>query len=112
MSRVFGAAGNAADPPAVEARRGPRAPESTTLLDAGMALGMNDLGNGPARSPDNCPVVIDGSAGGRLEPGEHLRVGEGDPSARNRARPLNTIPHVAGTRSEGGDRSRISAPPS
>jgi hypothetical protein len=70
-----------------------------TLLDAGMAVWVNDLGNGPAHSARNCPVIIGGGAGGFLRQGEYVRIG-GD---SNHARVLNTIGAAAGLRAPSGD---------
>jgi hypothetical protein len=69
-----------------------------TLLDSGMAIWINDLGNGPAHGADNCPVVIAGSAGGVLRQGEYVRLADG----KNHARVLNTIGAAAGLRKSDG----------
>lgn len=74
-----------------------------SLLDAGMAIWVNDLGNGPAHSNKNCPVIIAGSAGGFLKQGQFIRVSGGDTSAVNHARVLNTIGAAAGLRKSNGD---------
>jgi uncharacterized protein DUF1552 len=71
-----------------------------SLLDAGMAIWVNDLGNGPAHGSTNCPVVIAGSAGGMLKQGEYLRI---DGDGANHARVLNTIGAAAGLRKPNGD---------
>ncbi len=71
-----------------------------SLLDSGMAIWVNDLGNGPAHGARNCPVVIAGSAGGVLRQGEYIRV-PGDDA--NHARVLNTIGSAAGLRKSNGD---------
>jgi hypothetical protein len=73
-----------------------------SLLDAGMAIWMNDLGNGPAHGARNCPVVIAGSAGGVLRQGEYIRVGDGSDD-ENHARVLNTIGSAAGLRKPDGN---------
>jgi hypothetical protein len=72
-----------------------------SLLDAGMAIWMNDLGNGPAHGAQNCPVVIAGSAGGVLRQGEYIRINEGSEDS-NHARVLNTIGSAAGLRKPDG----------
>jgi hypothetical protein len=69
-----------------------------TLLDSGMAIWVNDLGNGPAHGADNCPVVIAGSAGGVLRQGQYVRLADG----KNHARVLNTIGSAAGLRKGDG----------
>jgi hypothetical protein len=74
-----------------------------SLLDAGMAIWFNDLGNGPAHSAKNCPWVIAGSAGGFLKQGRFIRLSGGDAGAINHARLLNTIGSAAGLRKPSGD---------
>jgi len=74
-----------------------------SLLDAGMALWFNDLGNGPAHSAKNCPWVIAGSAGGFLKQGRFIRASGGSTGAVNHARLLNTIGSAAGLRKPNGD---------
>lgn len=73
-----------------------------SLLDAGMAIWMNDLGNGPAHGSHNCPVVIGGSAGGVLRQGEYIRVADGSDDPTH-ARVLNTIGAAAGLRKPDGN---------
>lgn len=74
-----------------------------SLLDAGMAIWLNDLGNGPAHSSQNCPCVIAGSAGGFLKQGQFVRISGGDKAAINHARLLNTIGAAAGLRKSNGE---------
>ncbi|HTV17458.1 MAG TPA: DUF1552 domain-containing protein, partial [Polyangiaceae bacterium] len=74
-----------------------------SLLDAGMTIWFNDLGNGPAHSAKNCPWIIAGSAGGVLKQGQFIRISNGDESAVNHARLLNTIGSAAGLRKLNGD---------
>jgi len=73
-----------------------------SLLDAGMAIWVNDLGNGPAHGARNCPVVIAGSAGGVLRQGEYIRIAN-DSDEPNHARVLNTIGAAAGLRKPDGN---------
>lgn len=73
-----------------------------SLLDAGMAIWVNDLGNGPAHGARNCPVIIAGSAGGMLRQGEYVRI-NGDSDDSNHARVLNTIGSAAGLRRPDGN---------
>jgi hypothetical protein len=75
---------------------------SGSLLDTGMAIWVNDLGNGPAHGADNCPVVIAGSAGGVLLQGQYVRIPDGSGDS-NHARVLNTIGSAAGLRKPDGD---------
>jgi hypothetical protein len=75
---------------------------SGSLLDSGMAIWMNDLGNGPAHGAKNCPVVIAGSAGGILRQGEYVRVADGSDDPTH-ARVLNTIGSAAGLRKPDGN---------
>jgi hypothetical protein len=76
---------------------------SGALIDAGMAIWFNDLGNGPAHSAKNCPWIIAGSAGGFLKQGQFIRVSGGDTNALTHARLLNTIGSAAGLRKSNGD---------
>ena len=76
------------------------------LVYAGMALWVNDNGNGPGHSSRNTPVVIAGSAGGFLKQGEYLVMPDSDgwgEESINHARLLNTIGSAAGLRDSGGD---------
>jgi len=73
-----------------------------SLLDNGMAVWMNDLGNGPAHGAKNCPVIIAGSAGGVLRQGEYVRI-LNDSDDSNHARVLNTIGSAAGLRKPDGN---------
>lgn len=73
-----------------------------SLLDAGMAIWVNDLGNGPAHGAQNCPVIIAGSAGGVLRQGEYIRINGGSGDV-NHARVLNTIGSAAGLRKPDGN---------
>jgi Protein of unknown function (DUF1552) len=74
-----------------------------TLLDQGMAVWVNDLGNGPAHGAGNCPVIIGGSAGGFLRQGQYIRIDGGDEDRKNHARVLNTLGSAAGLRKPNGD---------
>lgn len=73
-----------------------------SLLDAGMAVWVNDLGNGPAHSNRGCPCIVAGSAGGFLRQGQYVRLSGGDGSAVNHARVLNTLGSAAGLRGAKG----------
>ncbi len=73
-----------------------------SLLDRGMAIWVNDLGNGPAHGSQNCPVIIAGGAGGQLRQGEYIRIDAGSDES-NHARVLNTIGFAAGLRKANGD---------
>jgi hypothetical protein len=78
----------------------------TTLLDLGVSIWMNDLGNGPGHSPISCPVVIAGSANGYFKQGEYLDIDPGDTGwggPKNHARVLNTIATAVGCTSDGKD---------
>ncbi len=80
-----------------------------TLLDQGVAVWYNDLGNGPAHGPNACPYILAGSCGGYFKQGQHIDLTEGDPGysvwdqPRTHARVLNTIATAVGCRSEGRD---------
>ncbi len=83
--------------------------DGMTLLDHGVAVWYNDLGNGPAHGPNSCPYVLAGSCGGYFKQGQHLDLTEDDPNRsvwdqpRTHARVLNTIASAVGCRSEGKD---------
>lgn len=76
-------------------------PLGGSLLDAGLAVWYNDLGNGPAHGAENVPVVIAGSANGFLRQGEYVRVGGNESSTHNQL--LNTIGTAVGLRNADGD---------
>ncbi len=75
-----------------------------TLLDYGVSVWLNDLGNGPGHSPINCPFIFAGSANGFFRQGEYIALSDGDwNSERNHARVLNSIATAVGCTSEGKD---------
>ena len=80
-----------------------------TLLDQGVAVWYNDLGNGPAHGPNACPYILAGSCGGYFKQGQHIDLTENDPKRsvwdqpRTHARVLNAIATAVGCRSEGKD---------
>lgn len=77
-----------------------------TLLDLGVSVWLNDLGNGPGHSANNCPYIFAGSAGGYFKQGEYIRIDPGSSGwngARNHARVLNSIATAVGCTSEGKD---------
>lgn len=47
-----------------------------TLLDAGLAVWLNDLADGPPHGANNLPYVIAGSAGGFLKTGAYVDAGQ------------------------------------
>ena len=47
-------------------------PDGNTLLDNSLVLWTSEFGNGGSHSTENLPVVLAGSAGGRLATGRHL----------------------------------------
>jgi hypothetical protein len=72
-----------------------------SLLDAGVAAWMNDLGYGPTHSPLRTPVVLAGTAGGYLrEGGDYVWLPGEDPI--NHPKLLNTLGTAVGLRSPGG----------
>ena len=77
-------------------------PTGGSLLEHGVSIWYNDLGNGPDHSPDNTPFILGGSAGGFFKQGEHIRV-TGDDRTENHKRMLNTIGSAVGLRNEAGD---------
>lgn len=74
-----------------------------TLLDFGVSVWLNDLGNGPGHSAHSCPFVFAGSANGFFRQGEYIELDEGQRGVRNHARVLNTIATAVGCTSEGKD---------
>lgn len=74
-----------------------------TLLDFGVSVWMNDLGNGPGHSANSCPFVFAGSANGYFRQGEYIELDEGNWQVRNHARVLNAIATAVGCTSEGKD---------
>lgn len=75
-------------------------PNGGSLLEAGMAVWYNDLGDGPPHSPLSCPFVIAGSAGGRLRQGRFFDFDAGWGTTQHR-RLLNTLGAAVGL--VGGD---------
>ncbi len=47
-------------------------PTGGTMLDAGLSVWYNELGNGPGHSPKNVPYIIAGSAFGKLKQGQYI----------------------------------------
>ncbi len=75
-----------------------------SLLDYGVAVWYNDLGDGPAHSPNSAPVIIGGSCGGYFKQGQLIDLDEGGWNGpRNHARVLNTIASAVGCRTPGKD---------
>jgi hypothetical protein len=68
-----------------------------TLLDDGIAVWFNDLGDGPAHSSRDLPWVLAGGAGGALRTGQYI---EGDWTIN---RIHNTIGAALGCTNEAGD---------
>lgn len=68
-----------------------------TLLDCGVSVWFNDLGNGPGHSANDCPFILAGSAGGYLKQGQYVDL-DGGGDARNHARVLNTLATAVGVR--------------
>lgn len=75
-------------------------PSGGTLLDCGVSVYLNDLGNGPGHSRMSCPFIIAGSAGGFLRQGVYVQASGG--SAVNHAQLLNTIGTAVGLRNGDG----------
>lgn len=71
-----------------------------TLLDAGVAVWLNDQSQGPSHSSQNLPYILAGSAGGYFRTGQYVRTEEDSTHCRL----LNMIGTAAGLRSaSGGD---------
>lgn len=73
-----------------------------TLLDAGAAIWLNDLGNGPAHSPWGIPWIIAGSAGSYFKQGECIDLDDKYSDASH-VRLLNAVATAVGCRTEGLD---------
>jgi hypothetical protein len=76
-------------------------PTGGSLLEHGVSVWYNDLGNGPDHSPNNTPFILAGSAGGFFKQGQHIRV-SGDEWGENHKRMLNTIGSAVGLRNDAG----------
>jgi hypothetical protein len=75
-------------------------PDGKSLLEHGLAIWYNDLGNGPAHSPMNTPWVIAGGANGYFKQGQYIRV---TGTGANHNKMLNTIGSAVGLRNAAGD---------
>jgi len=73
------------------------------MLDRGVAVWHNDLGNGPAHSVANCPWVLAGNCGGYFKQGEFVELTEGSGSSgeHTHAGLLNAIGTAVGCRTPG-----------
>lgn len=74
-----------------------------TLLDHGVSVWMNDLGNGPGHSSRNVPFILAGGCNGYFKQGEHLNLDDGNYDTINHTRVLNSIATAVGCTSEGKD---------
>ena len=77
-------------------------PDGSRLIDSGVTVWYNDLGNGPGHSPNDVPYVVAGSAGGFLHQDQYIRV-PGEPWTSNHTKMLNTLGSAAGLRNGDGD---------
>jgi hypothetical protein len=69
-----------------------------TLLDAGVAVWLNDQAQGPSHSSQNLPYILAGSAGGYFKQGMYVKTEEDGTHCRL----LNMIGTAVGLRSESG----------
>jgi Protein of unknown function (DUF1552) len=76
--------------------------ESGSLLTSGVSCWMNDLGNGPAHSPANVPMILVGNSQGYFKTGQYIRLSD-RAFFPNHARVLNAIATATGCTSEGKD---------
>ncbi len=75
-------------------------PDGKRLIEHGVSVWYNDLGNGPAHSARNVPFVLAGSCNGFLKQGVYVEAsGGGNP---NHNRMLNTIGTAVGLRNAAG----------
>ena len=77
-------------------------PNGSKLVDCGVSVWYNDLGNGPGHHPINLPYVIAGSANGFLKQGQTIEVENSPWVEANHAKMLNTLGSAAGVRKPGG----------
>jgi hypothetical protein len=77
-------------------------PDGKSLLEHGLSVWYNDLGNGPGHSSVGTPFVIAGSANGYLKQGQYLRL-SGDYNNPNHSQVLNTIGAAVGVTNGDGD---------
>jgi hypothetical protein len=75
-------------------------PDGKTLLDQGVAVWYNDLGNGPDHAPLNTPFILAGSAGGYFKQGQYIKLNDGGSPNHNKM--LNTIGAAVGLRNAAG----------
>lgn len=68
----------------------------STVLDNSMILYGSGLRDGNSHSPHNLPIVVAGSAGGRLATGQHLSYGKDTPLANLYVSMLNAFGHKTG----------------
>ncbi|QRK07217.1 DUF1552 domain-containing protein [Archangium violaceum] len=76
-------------------------PDGKRLIDHGVSVWYNDLGNGPAHSARNIPYVLAGSCNGFFKQG--LAIELPNPGALNHKRMLNTIGSAVGLRNASGE---------
>jgi hypothetical protein len=74
-------------------------PDGKSLLEHGLAIWYNDLGNGPAHSPQNAPFIIAGSANGYLKQGQFIKL---QGREANHTQVLNTIGAAVGVKNASG----------
>ncbi|RKH08899.1 DUF1552 domain-containing protein [Corallococcus sp. CA053C] len=75
-------------------------PDGKKLVDMGVSVWFNDLGNGPAHSARNIPFILAGSCNGYLKQGVAVTAsGGGNP---NHNKLLNTIGSAVGLRNAAG----------
>lgn len=77
-------------------------PDGSNLLDAGMSVWFNDLGDGPPHSPQKVPYVIAGSAGGQLQQGQYVDNAVDESTTQHRQL-LNTIGAAVGLTNASGN---------
>ncbi|MEM6787279.1 MAG: DUF1552 domain-containing protein [Myxococcota bacterium] len=73
-----------------------------SLLDAGLSIWYNDMGNGPPHGRRDAPYIIAGSAGGQLRQGQMIDL-TGGGEDRTHDRLLNTIGAAVGLKNGAGD---------
>lgn len=76
-------------------------PNGGKLVDCGVSVWYNDLGNGPGHHPNHTPYIVAGGANGFLKQGEAIEV-QNTPWVGNHAMMLNTLGSAVGLRKTGG----------
>lgn len=72
-------------------------PGGGNLLDAGVAVWLNDLSTGPAHGSKNCPFILAGSCNGYFKQNTYVKL----PDGQNHNKLLNTLATAVGVTNAG-----------